>query len=138
VLRPTVERIDRAGEPWEAFLAGREAYREMAKAGFTKSFIPTEYGGAGFSMIDFALAAEETHLAYSTDGPGTRVECENGKRVPRRPARSEWQRRRPRAQGGGHRDGLRGGFLDSRDPRFRLPDGGVARPMLGVLGGGRH
>ena len=32
VLRPTVERIDRAGEPWEAFLAGREAYREMAKA----------------------------------------------------------------------------------------------------------
>jgi alkylation response protein AidB-like acyl-CoA dehydrogenase len=59
VLRPTVERIDRAGEPWEAFLAGREAYREMAKAGFTKSFIPTEYGGAGFSMIDFALAAEE-------------------------------------------------------------------------------
>ena len=59
VLRPTVERIDRAGEPGEAFLAGREAYREMAKAGFTKSFIPTEYGGAGFSMIDFALAAEE-------------------------------------------------------------------------------
>jgi alkylation response protein AidB-like acyl-CoA dehydrogenase len=32
VLRPTVERIDRAGDPWEAFVAGREAYREMAKA----------------------------------------------------------------------------------------------------------
>ena len=59
VLRPTVERIDRAGDPWEAFLAGREAYREMAKAGFTKSFIPTEFGGAGFSMVDFAIAAEE-------------------------------------------------------------------------------
>ena len=59
VLRPSVERIDRAGDPWEAFLAGREAYREMAKAGFTKSFIPTEYGGAGFSMLDFAIAAEE-------------------------------------------------------------------------------
>ncbi len=59
VLRPTVERIDRAGDPWEAFVAGREAYREMAKAGFTKSFIPTEYGGAGFSAIDLAIAAEE-------------------------------------------------------------------------------
>jgi nitroalkane oxidase len=59
VLRPTVVRIDRAGDPWEAFLAGREAYREMAKAGFTKSFIPTEYGGAGFTAIDFAIAAEE-------------------------------------------------------------------------------
>src|SRR4051812_50129416 len=31
----------------------------MAHAGFTKSFIPAEYGGAGFSMLDFALAAEE-------------------------------------------------------------------------------
>jgi alkylation response protein AidB-like acyl-CoA dehydrogenase len=59
VLRPTVERIDRAGDAWEAFLAGREVYREMAKAGFTKSFIPTEYGGAGFTTIDFAIAAEE-------------------------------------------------------------------------------
>jgi nitroalkane oxidase len=59
VLRPTVERIDRAGDPWEAFLAGREVYREMAKAGFTKSFVPTEYGGAGFTTIDFAIAAEE-------------------------------------------------------------------------------
>jgi alkylation response protein AidB-like acyl-CoA dehydrogenase len=59
VLRPTVETIDRAADGWESFLAGREAYREMAHAGFTKSFIPAEYGGAGFSMLDFALAAEE-------------------------------------------------------------------------------
>ncbi len=59
VLRPSVERIDRAGDAWEAFLAGREAYREMAKAGFTKAFIPSEYGGAGFSTVDFAIAAEE-------------------------------------------------------------------------------
>jgi alkylation response protein AidB-like acyl-CoA dehydrogenase len=59
VLRPIVEDIDRAGDAWESFLAGREAYREMARAGFTKSFIPVDYGGAGFSMIDFALAAEE-------------------------------------------------------------------------------
>ena len=59
VLRPIVETIDRAADGWESFLAGREAYREMAHAGFTKSFIPAEYGGAGFSMLDFAIAAEE-------------------------------------------------------------------------------
>jgi alkylation response protein AidB-like acyl-CoA dehydrogenase len=28
-------------------------------AGFTKSYIPAEYGGAGFSMLDLAIAAEE-------------------------------------------------------------------------------
>jgi len=59
VLRPASARIDHAADGWEAFLAGREAYREMAHAGFTRSFIPVEYGGAGFSMLDFALAAEE-------------------------------------------------------------------------------
>lgn len=58
-LRPAVERIDRAADGWEAFLAGREGYREMGKAGFTKSFIPAEFGGGGFSMLDFAIAAEE-------------------------------------------------------------------------------
>lgn len=59
VLRPVAGKIDRAADGWESFLAGREAYREMAHAGFTKSFIPAEHGGAGFSMLDFALAAEE-------------------------------------------------------------------------------
>jgi alkylation response protein AidB-like acyl-CoA dehydrogenase len=59
VLGPVVGSIDRAADGWESFLAGREAYREMAHAGFTKSFIPVEYGGAGFSMLDFAIAAEE-------------------------------------------------------------------------------
>ena len=59
VLAPAVEAIDRAADGWESFLAGREAYREMARAGFTKSFIPAEYGGAGFSMLDLAIASEE-------------------------------------------------------------------------------
>jgi len=58
VLLPTVDRIDRASDGWESFLAGRDAYREMAHAGFTKSFIPVDYGGAGFSMLDFAIAGE--------------------------------------------------------------------------------
>jgi alkylation response protein AidB-like acyl-CoA dehydrogenase len=40
VLGPVAARIDRAAGGWESFLAGREAYREMAHAGFTRSFIP--------------------------------------------------------------------------------------------------
>ena len=59
VLGPVAGPIDRAADGWESFLAGRAAYREMAHAGFTKSFIPAEYGGAGFSMLDLAIAAEE-------------------------------------------------------------------------------
>ena len=59
VLRPVAGLIDRADDGWESFLAGREAYREMAHAGFTKSFIPADFGGAGFSMLDLAIAAEE-------------------------------------------------------------------------------
>ena len=30
VLRPVAGQIDRAADGWESFLAGREAYREMA------------------------------------------------------------------------------------------------------------
>jgi nitroalkane oxidase len=59
VLGPVAGQIDRAADGWESFLAGREAYREMAHAGFTRSFIPAGYGGAGFSMLDLAIAAEE-------------------------------------------------------------------------------
>lgn len=59
VLKPVAETIDRAPDGWEAFLAGRQAYREMAHAGFTHSFIPTDFGGGGASMVDFALVAEE-------------------------------------------------------------------------------
>jgi len=59
VLRPVGEKVDRAADGWGAFSATREAYREMAHAGFTTAYIPTEYGGGGFSMVDFAIAAEE-------------------------------------------------------------------------------
>lgn len=58
-LTPIRDKFDQISDPWEAFLASREAYREMAHAGFTKSFIPLEYGGLGFSMVDLALASEE-------------------------------------------------------------------------------
>ena len=40
VLRPVAETIDRAADGWASFLAGREAYREMARAGFTKLVHP--------------------------------------------------------------------------------------------------
>lgn len=54
--------MDRASDAWGAFLASREAFRQMARAGFTKLFIPADYGGAGMALIDIAIAAEE--LSY--------------------------------------------------------------------------
>jgi nitroalkane oxidase len=59
VLGPIVEKIDRSADGWESFLASREAYRQIALAGFTKAFIPADYGGAGFPLLDIAIASEE-------------------------------------------------------------------------------
>ena len=59
VLAPVAEAIQRIHDPVESFTYTRDAYREMAKAGFTKSFIPAADGGLGFGMVDFAIAAEE-------------------------------------------------------------------------------
>ena len=59
VLEPIVDKIDRSADAWESFLAGREAYRQTAQAGFTKSFIPVFYGGGGLTVLDIAIAAEE-------------------------------------------------------------------------------
>jgi nitroalkane oxidase len=59
VLRPAAEIIDRSADAWSAFCASREAFRELAHAGFTKSFIPAEYGGSGLSLLDLAIATEE-------------------------------------------------------------------------------
>ena len=63
VLEPIVEKIDRSADAWESFLAGREAYRQTAQAGFAKSFIPVFYGGAGLTVLDIAIAAEELSRA---------------------------------------------------------------------------
>ncbi len=59
VLRDSAAAINRIDDPMEAFRCGRTAFTEFAKAGFTKSFIPPEQGGAGFSTVAFAIAAEE-------------------------------------------------------------------------------
>ena len=59
VLAPVAETIDRSPDAWTAFTASREAFREFGRAGFTKVFIPTEFGGAGLSLLDLAIATEE-------------------------------------------------------------------------------
>jgi alkylation response protein AidB-like acyl-CoA dehydrogenase len=59
VLAPVAEQIDRSTDAWEAFLASREAFRQLAQAGFTKAFIPTAYGGGGLPLLDLAIATEE-------------------------------------------------------------------------------
>ena len=62
VLRPIAGLIDRADDGWESFLAGREAYREMAHAGFTKSFIPAEKSEVAMSSSDTNAAATQCRL----------------------------------------------------------------------------
>ncbi len=59
VLAPIAAQLDAIADPAEAFYSTRAAFREMAKAGFTKSFIPVADGGLGFGLVDFAIAAEE-------------------------------------------------------------------------------
>src|SRR6266446_7423915 len=59
VLAPIAAQIDAIADPAEAFYSTRAAFREMARAGFTKSFIPVADGGLGFGLVDFAIAAEE-------------------------------------------------------------------------------
>ena len=44
VLAPIAAQLDAIADPGEAFYSTRAAFREMAKAGFTKSFIPVADG----------------------------------------------------------------------------------------------
>ncbi len=59
VLAPIAAQLDVIADPAEAFYSTRAAFGEMAKAGFTKAFIPVTDGGLGFGLVDFAIAAEE-------------------------------------------------------------------------------
>ena len=70
VLAPAAEQIDRTTDAAEAFYGTRAAYAEMAKAGFTKSYIPKEFGGLGFGMLEFAIAAEEL-TCFDVNVPST-------------------------------------------------------------------
>jgi alkylation response protein AidB-like acyl-CoA dehydrogenase len=59
VLGGVKETIAKIEKPEDRFYATRPFYREMARAGFVKSLIPSQYGGAGLSTVDLALASEE-------------------------------------------------------------------------------
>jgi nitroalkane oxidase len=59
VLAGVAERIAAIPDPAESFYATRDAYREMARAGFVKASLPKEIGGGGIPLVDFAIAAEE-------------------------------------------------------------------------------
>lgn len=59
VLSPVPILLEDISDPAEAFYATRDAFREMAKAGFTRAFIPAEFGGLGMGTLELAIAAEE-------------------------------------------------------------------------------
>ena len=79
VLAPLSAHIDAIADPAEAFYFTRAAFREMARAGFTKSFIPVADGGLGFGLVDFALAAEEM-ARWDVNVPTTLLACGLGLR----------------------------------------------------------
>src|SRR5215472_16203232 len=55
-VRSIIEPFPR---PEDRFFATQPIYEQMAKAGFVHALFPKEYGGAGMSTVDFAIAAEE-------------------------------------------------------------------------------
>lgn len=69
VLEPIVDKIDRSADAWESFLAGREAYRQTALAGFTKSFIPVFYGVLASPYSISRLPPKNSVVSMSTYPP---------------------------------------------------------------------
>lgn len=59
VLSKVRETIAPIAAPEDRFFATRPFYARMAEQGFVHALIPQAFGGAGFSTLDFALAAEE-------------------------------------------------------------------------------
>jgi alkylation response protein AidB-like acyl-CoA dehydrogenase len=59
VLTAVKPEIDKHAKPDARFYATRPFYAKMVEAGFVKALIPSEYGGAPMSTLDFALGAEE-------------------------------------------------------------------------------
>jgi alkylation response protein AidB-like acyl-CoA dehydrogenase len=59
VLAPAAAKRASLTGAAESFYATRDAYREMARAGFVKAMLPKELGGGGLPLVDFAIAAEE-------------------------------------------------------------------------------
>jgi alkylation response protein AidB-like acyl-CoA dehydrogenase len=59
VVKPCAEKGDREPGAQKAFGAMKPAFEEAYKLGLPTSFLPKEYGGGGFSNVDFLIAAEE-------------------------------------------------------------------------------
>lgn len=57
-------------KPEERFFATKPFFDEVAKAGFIHAIIPREYGGTGFPVVNFAIAAEEL-MAVDVSVPTT-------------------------------------------------------------------
>ncbi|CAN0174837.1 unnamed protein product [Chrysoparadoxa australica] len=56
--------------PEQRFFATKPFFDQVAEAGFIHALLPTEYGGAGYSNIDLAIAAEEL-MAVDVSVPST-------------------------------------------------------------------
>src|SRR5215469_5172080 len=59
VVKPCAEKGDRETDAQKAFGAMKPAFEEAYRLGLPTSFLPKEYGGGGFSNVDFLIAAEE-------------------------------------------------------------------------------
>ncbi len=59
VLAPVVPEADQKTDPMEAFATTKAPYIEAYKAGIAMAMLPKQYGGGGFSCLDFTMAAEE-------------------------------------------------------------------------------
>lgn len=59
VLAKVRETIAPIARPQDRYFATKPFYAEMVRAGYVHALIPTQYGGAGMSPLEFALAAEE-------------------------------------------------------------------------------
>jgi alkylation response protein AidB-like acyl-CoA dehydrogenase len=59
VGKPCAERGDRETDPQQAFETLKPAFERAYELGLPISFLPKQYGGVGFSNVDFLIAAEE-------------------------------------------------------------------------------
>jgi nitroalkane oxidase len=59
VLAPLTEQVDEEPDPLRGFQLLKPAYSEAAKRGMAWAMLPKEYGGGGFSNVDYVIAAEE-------------------------------------------------------------------------------
>jgi alkylation response protein AidB-like acyl-CoA dehydrogenase len=65
VVKPCAEKGDRETDPQQAFETLKPAFERAYELGLPTSFLPKQYGGGGFSNVDFLIAAEEAYAKRS-------------------------------------------------------------------------